>query len=199
MSQETLDFSNVDSVSGGYLSPGVYRVKPTAVELREAKEVGKNSSLKFTFEAVTEGYEGYSVDTNFFLTQKALPRLQYLHEKYFGIKLENKSISFKDLATYFSKKMLPKPKSFLLVVGGSESAKDGKIYADIPYADFIIDEAAHPDVEEGPYEEGSAAYNKVIRKQKALGATSSSAAVMSNAGAGAAAEDWKAPWELDNQ
>lgn len=193
MSQETLDFSGVEPVEGGgYLSPGYYHVKPTGVELVEAKEAGKSSSIKVEFTAINDPYEGQMVKAQFFLSAKALPRLQYLHERYFGVKLENKAITFKQLEEYFSKKMLAKPKTIFLSVSGREGT-DGKIYGDLPFADFIIDEGIHPEIEEGAFEEGSALYNKSIRKQKNV-ATMSNSAVLSN---GNAQTGWKAPWEAE--
>ena len=195
--QETLDFSNVESAEGGsgWLAPGYYHVKPTAVELIEAKEVGKNSSLKIEFTAVNEPYEGQTVKAQFFLTAKALPRLQYLHEQYFGMKLETKAITFKQLQEYFSKKMLAKPKTIFLHVTGREGVdKNGnvQIYGDLPFADFIIDESENPNVEEGAFEEGSAIYNKSIRRQKS--ASMSSSPVLSNS---EPAAEWKAPWDTE--
>lgn len=159
---DTLDFSAVEAAesnTGNYLKPGIYRAKPTEVELVERD--GGTSAIKVTFEGVTEPYEGAVVEEKFFLSQKALPRLQYLHEKYLGFKLENKAITYQKLTDYLAQKLLTKPKSILLSVGGREG-KDGKVYGQLPFTDFILD--ADANVEEGAYEEGSAQYNKSIKK-----------------------------------
>jgi len=62
-----------------------------------------------------------------------------------------------------SQKFLTKPKTVLIAVGGREG-NDGKVYGQLPFTDFILD--SDSDVEEGAYEEGSAQYNKSIRKNR---------------------------------
>lgn len=187
MNQETLDFSGVEpaeSGSGSYLRPGIYHVKPSAVELVERE--GGTAAIKVTFTAVDEEYDGQVVEEKFFLSQKALPRLQYLHKGYLGFNLENKSITFQKLADYLSQKLLTKPKTLLIAVEGKEG-KEGKIYGQLPYTGFILEEG-----EVGAYEIGSPAYIKSIRKDRNP-STSSSAAVLSTATSNKSG----LPWEDD--
>lgn len=184
--QETLDFSNVEAAEGGglYLRPGIYSVKPSKVELSAPE--GKTPCLKISFTAISGEYDGQSVEERFFLSPKALPRLQYLHEKYLGFKLENKAISLEQLEDYFSKKLTVKPKTIVVRVEGEEN--EGKVYGRLPYADFIIEDST--DVEEGAYEEGSEQYRKSVRKSRNA-STGSSAAVLSSP----VVQESKLPWD----
>lgn len=184
---ETLDFSNVAPAEGGglYLKPGVYYAKPSAVEL--VQKEGSSAAIKVSFTAVSDEYAGQSVDEKFFLTEKALPRLQYLHEKYLGFRLENAAITFKKLADYLSNKLLTKPKTIALVVGGNE--KDGKVYGQLPFTDFIVEDTSN--LEEGPFKEGSPEYLRVVRKARNA-ATASAAPILSG---GVASDNTKMPWE----
>lgn len=189
MSNDILDFSQIVPVEGGlgkYLKPGIYAVKPSEIELIEKE--GSNSAIKITFSAVNEPYEGSIVEERFYLTPKALPRLQYLHEKYFGARLENKAITFAKLTEYLKAKMLTKPKTLLVVVGGRQDGD--KIYGSLPYSDFVADENA----EEGAFEEGSAEYNRVIRKNNNA-STRSNSAILSNATSVSLGD--KMPWDND--
>lgn len=180
MNQETLDFSGVEpaeSGTGSHLKPGIYHLKPSTVELVETD--GKTSAIKVGFTSVDDGYEGQTVEEKFYLSQKALPRLQYLHEQYLGFRLENKAITYQKLTDYLSQKLLTKPKTILVKVGGREST-DGKVYNQLPYSDFILN--ADADVEVGAFEEGGAEYNKSIQKNRNAATMSTSAILQDRAG-----------------
>lgn len=191
MSTETaldLNFANVEAAEGGegkYLRPGIYFVKPTEVEL--VKKDGSTPFLRVIFTAINGDYEGCTVDERFFLSAKALPRLQYLHEKYLGFKLEKNFPAFEQLAEYFKNKLTVKAKTIAIAVAGQE--KDGKVYGGLPYTNFIIEDTAT--VEEGAYPEDSEAYRKSIRKVSNA-STNSNSAVLSG---GAAVGTNKLPWE----
>src|ERR1035437_5549438 len=173
---ELLDFSEVSAAEGGqgmYLRPGVYFVKPSSVELVEKE--GSTPCVKITFTAVNDDFEGMTVEERFFLSQKALPRLQYLHEKYLGFKLEKKAVSLQQLEIYLQQKLTVKPKTICVRVEGQE--KNDKVYACLPYTDFIIEDTTN--VEEGAYEEGSVEYKRAVKKARNA-STGSSASVLSN-------------------
>lgn len=183
-----LDFSGVDSAEGNggnWLRPGVYNVKPSDVELVEKE--GVKPRLKISFTPTSDEYSDAVLSESFFLSEKALPRLQYLHEKYLGFKLENKAITLKQLEEYFKKKLLVKPKTITIKVDGEQTGD--KVYARLPFTDFIIEE----NVEEGAFEEDSAEYKKAVKKGRNA-STGSNAAVLSTRSTGGDS----LPWNLDN-
>lgn len=156
------DFSKVEAAKNSqYVRPGMWRMTPTAVELEQPDN--KNPRLRITFTHKS----GASFKEMFIITPKALSRLQYLHEACFDKKLEKAFSSVEQLGEYFKKALLTKPRELPLIVGGEESS-DGKIYARLPFTGFIV--ANEENFEEGEFEQGTARYNDVVRKQ--FGATS---------------------------
>lgn len=151
------DFSKTESATeSSYLKPGVYNVKITKGEFGKSKEK-ETPFVAFTFS--TE--EGPSVVEKFMITEKAISRLQYLHEAWVGKKLEKNFKSEKEVADYFIKIFTsPKAGSRKIVVGGETTGKN--VYASIPYANFIVGDDS--DLELGPFEEDSEEWKKYVKK-----------------------------------
>jgi hypothetical protein len=151
------DFSNVEAAKGGqYLRPGMWKLTPTAVDFEQPDK--GNPRLKVTF----SHKDGSSLKEMFFLTPKALGRLQYLHEAWFGKKLEKAFSSAEQIGEYFKKALLSKSKEMPMLVGG-EQTMDGKVYARLPYTGFVI---MREDLfEEGEFEQGSARWNDNVKKK----------------------------------
>lgn len=140
-------------VENSYVKPGFYKMAPTKAELIEKE--GKTPYLNITF----EGNKGKLSD-KFYLSEKAIARLQYLHVGLYDKRLEKDFNSDKDLATYFNTLFEKKSITVNLVVGGEES--NGKTYASLPYTGFIMSE--DEPFEEGPFEPGTARYNQVVKR-----------------------------------
>lgn len=167
-------FKNVEvPVENTYVKPGFYKMAPTKAEL-VVKE-GKTPYLNITF----EGTKG-KLNDKFYLSEKAIARLQYLHVGLYDKRLEKDFATDADLATYFNTLFEKKSVPLNLVVGGEESG--GKVYASLPYTGFIMNDDAF---EEGPLEPGTARYNAVVKVSTAP--TGNSAIV--------SADDSKMPWD----
>jgi len=155
-----LDFSKVPvATSSSYLEPGMYRLKvdPTGTKVVSAQ--GKTSYLAVKFVAENGG----ALTEKFFLTAKALPRLQYLHEAWFGSKLDKSFKTYEDVGEYFKTYLTKKVVARPMITGGKFTA-DGKFYSGLPYTGFVIaDESVF---EEGPLDPESARYKNVVTVEK---------------------------------
>lgn len=150
------DFSKVEVPQQlNYLRPGTYVLSVTKVDLE--KPSGKTPYLNITF----SGKSGV-VKQKFYLTPKAFPSLQYLHESMFGKTLSKAFDNLDQIYTYFEKALTSKKIEKTMIVGGQES--NGKVYAELPYCRFVLKDGTP--YEEGAYEEGSARWNEVVRKSK---------------------------------
>jgi hypothetical protein len=150
------NFKDTEAATGAsWLTPGVWPLKPTKVEL------GK--FLKGTpFLAVTlTSEEGTNYTEKFVLSEKALGRIQYLHEAFFGKKCEKNFTSEKELETYFRKALTGKEFVRNIVIGGEIS--NGTVYATLPYTNFVVPEDS--DLEVGEFEEGDANWKKYVKKR----------------------------------
>lgn len=155
-----IDFSQVDpAAESSYLAPGMYRLKVDPENTKVVTPEGKNAYLSVRF----VDQNGSGINEKFFLTAKAMPRLQYLHEAWFGKRSDKKFTSFPEVGQYFQAALTAKIVTRPLVVGG-KITPDGKFYAGLPYSGFVIvDETLF---EEGPFEKGSEQYNKVVKVEK---------------------------------
>lgn len=151
------DFSKTEAAAASsYLVPGFYRMKVTAVKLETMANEKATKYLGFIFSTD----DGTSFTEKFFLSEKAIARLQYLHEAWTNKKCDKVFKTDKEVEAYFAKLFAnPKAPSKLLVVGGEES-KD-KIYAQLPYSGFVVTD--EEGVEEGPFEEGDANWKKYVK------------------------------------
>lgn len=161
------NFSSTESAKGlSYITPGVYPLKPTKVELGKFPNKG-TSYLGVTF----ENEEGQSLTEKFVLTEKAIGRLQYLHESMFGKKLDKDFDSEAAVEKYFRKALTGREIVKNFIVGG-EIAQDGNVYAVLGYTNFIDVEE---ELEVGEFEEGSAEYKKYVKRRTGNGEVSDKA------------------------
>jgi hypothetical protein len=156
----SINFSDVPAASANeYLEPGMYRLSVDKEGTKVVTENVKSPYLQVRFVAAN----GASVTEKFFLTAKALPRLQYLHEAWFNKRLERSFDSFKDIGEYFKAGLTAKIVSRPMVTGGKITA-DGKFYSGLPYSGFVI--MSEADFEEGPFEKDSVRYKNAVRIEK---------------------------------
>lgn len=160
MSDNSINFSQVPTAtSSSYLEPGMYRLKVDPTGTKVVAVPGKTSYLAVKFIADNGG----SVTEKFFLTAKALPRLQYLHEAWFSKKLDKSFKTYEDVGEYFRKYLTTNVTSRPMITGGKFTA-DGKFYSGLPYTGFVIaDESLF---EEGPLDPNSARYKNVVTVEK---------------------------------
>jgi hypothetical protein len=189
MNMSTFDFSKVEvAKSSQYVRPGMWKMSVTDVELVTPEN--KNPCLNITFSKS----DGASFRDRFFITPKALSRLQYLHEAWFGKKLEKAFTSVEQLGEYFKKALTTKSKEMPMIVGGEENA-EGRVYARLPFTGFVV---TNEDLfEEGEFEKGTARYNEVVKRSEMTtsDALSTDSAVLPSGDSEAdATEDSEMPW-----
>lgn len=151
------DFSKVEAAKQSkFITPGMWRLTPTAVDLETPENGNPRLNVVFTHR------DGGSFRERFIITPKALSRLQYLHEAWFGKKLEKAFSSVEQLGEYFKKALLTKVKEMPMIVGGEE-AQDGKVYARLPFTGFVV---TNEDLfTEGEFEPSSARYKDVVKRR----------------------------------
>jgi hypothetical protein len=159
---ESINFSKIPAAtSSSYLEPGMYRLKidPTGTKLIEPG-AGKTPYVAVKF--VSDS--GSALTEKFFLTAKALPRLQYLHEAWFGKKLEKKFNTYSEIGNYFAGALVLKPEVSRPMITGGKFTADNKFFSGLPYTGFVVaDESLF---EEGPFDTNSARYKNVVQWEK---------------------------------
>lgn len=151
------DFSKIDSAKEvKKLQPGCYVLAPTAVELNKE---GKTPRLVITFSG-----EAGEFKENFFLSEKAMARLQYFHENWWGKRLEKAFSSLEEIHAYFEKLVSAKHVPRTVIVGGREYVYNGEVRVGVnmPYTGFILREGSEVDL--GPFEPNSVLYNRFMQR-----------------------------------
>lgn len=183
------DFSKVEAPKETkYLSPGVYTLHPTAVELGESTQK-KTPYLDITF----TGNAGM-VKQKFYLSEKALQNLQYLHEGLFGKGITKSFDSNAQVHAYFEKVLTTKLVEKQFLVGGQE-ADNGRVYAELPFGRFFVREDAG--IPEGEFEKDSARWNDVVKKRdagKSVDLATDSSLLPSDGADSSVAADDDLPW-----
>jgi hypothetical protein len=188
--EETIDFGNVEAASEAkFLDPGMYRLKVDAENTSVIAQDGKTPYLTVRFYSEKDG----SVNEKFFLTAKALPRLQYLHEVWFNKKLDKKFTNFVQVGEYFKAALTSKIVTRPMVVGG-KITPDGKFYSGLPYTGFVVLEEAL--FEEGPFDKDSDQYKRVVKVEKANPAVANTdSAMLPSAGNMPSTGAGSSPWD----
>jgi hypothetical protein len=187
---EVIDFSQVDvPQSNKYLEPGMYRLKIDAESVKLMTPQGKNPYLTVTF----INKDGASVTEKFFLTKKALPRLQYLHEAWFSKKLTSTFATFEEVGKYFAKVLTTKIVARPMIVGG-KIAPDGKFWVGLPFDGFVVvDETKFV---EGPFDKDSDEYKRVVRVEKPNSAVANTdSPVLPSSDSSVSGDEMPDPWD----
>lgn len=152
----SFNFKDVDvpAENLSYIKPGFWKMAPVQADLVAVE--GKNPYISIIF----EGKEGKLVD-KFYLSEKAMVRLQYLHTELYEKKIEKDFASASDIATYFNTLFTKKKVELSVVVGGEESSDGTKVYAKLPFLNFVIKDE---DFTEGAFEPDSPRYKSVVKK-----------------------------------
>ena len=160
---QSINFSQIPvAQAASYLEPGMYRLKvdPDPKATKVVKQQGKTTYLAVKFVSDNGG----SVTEKFFITAKALPRLQYLHEAWFNKKLDKQFATYDEVAEYFQKALTIKPEVSRPMITGGKVTTDGKFFSSLPYTGFVV--ADEGNFEEGPFEVDSARYKNVVQIEK---------------------------------
>lgn len=173
MSNEAINFGAVPvATSSTFLVPGVYSLTPTEARLERG---GKSPYLEITF----TGKEG-SMKDKFYLSPKALERIQYLHNSLYGKPLEKPFTTYEEVAAYFDRAFKGKTVTTRVLVGGEES--NGRVYTRLGYSGFIIgdDETTYKKDKDGPFSPEDPLYGINVRKSAATPATNTDTVHMNN-------------------
>lgn len=150
------DFKNTESAKGvSFLTPGVYRLQPNKVELGAFPKGTKYLAVTFETEDEVE------ITEKFVLSEKAIGRIQYLHEGFFGKKCEKVFKSEEEVEAYFRKALTTKKLVKSVIIGGEIAGTN--VYASLPYTNFILEDDS--DMELGVFEEGSEEWKKFVKKR----------------------------------
>lgn len=151
------NFKETEAAKGvSFLTPGVWPLKPVKVEL------GKFPQKQTPYLGITfSNEEGTEYTEKFVLSEKALGRLQYLHEAFFGKKCTQNFSSEEELMKYFKKYLTGKEVVKNFIIGGEIS--NGTVYATLPYTNFIVTDEM--ELEPGEFEEGSDLWKKFVKKR----------------------------------
>lgn len=162
--KETFDFSTAaPATSTAFLAPGLYKLSVSDVKYTVPTDTKPDGSPKTPFLAITFSGKSGQLTEKFFITPKAIDRLQYLHEALSGKRCDKIFESTDQVGAYFSKFLMAKKVEKTFLVGGTE-ATNGTVYANLGYGGFIMPDDM--DVQEGAFPEGSAMWNANVKKNK---------------------------------
>ena len=157
-----IDFKNAKKATeASYVTPGIYEMKITDAKFE--KPEGKTMYVELTFDRVRDGAK---MKQKFYISEKeaTIGRLKYLHEDWTGKTIEKGFNSLAEVGAYFEKVFTSEPCKKItrfVKVGGTEES-DGKIYANLGFAGFIISAEKNP--EEMTFEVGDANWILNVKK-----------------------------------
>lgn len=180
----SFDFKNAQiPESSARLTPGVYSLTATAAE-------GGTSPNKGTeYVEVTFSGKAGSLKEKFFLTEKAIGRLKYLHQAIYEKDLERVFNKAEEIVAYFDKLFKAKAVEKQFIVGGKEAA-DGRVFTNLPFGGFIVPDELR--MLEGPFDKMGPMWMQYVQKAVISGAVASTDDVMlpSNASLGDKEDDF---------
>lgn len=158
MTAEKIDFTGVAPAEGNalggskFLKPGMYWLTPVeATYLTSSKKGTPGMEVTFKCSSKNDAYNEKIAKCKFWLSANTMPRINYLHQSFYGKLIEKKFNSWEELVKYFQAifeseqgKKIKKP----TVVAGSLSDDGTKIYSDMPYSGYLV---AEQDFEEGEF------------------------------------------------
>lgn len=155
--KETFDFKTVKvSEQVSYLQPGQY-----VLGIEDAKYVkpeGKKAdgSAKTPYLEVKFSGKAGQVTANMYITVKAFERLQYLYTQWFEKECDKEFDSIDAIGAFFEKVFTHEraKKVTKRVIIGGRTSEQGKVFAELPFKNFVISDADDT-FEEGPFEVNS--------------------------------------------
>lgn len=160
--ESSFNFGKIEAASGNsYVEPGQYVMNITKAEYVQPEGVNQQGNPKTPYVELTFESKMGKVNEKFYVSPGALPRLQYLHEQWFGKKCDKDFKSAEEVGRYFAKVMPMKPEIKKNINVGGTQATNGKVYANLVPFNFVI-----PDnipFEEGPFAVGSMAYVACVK------------------------------------
>lgn len=174
---EVIDFGGVVVQNNKYVGPGQYIMSIESAKFVKPTDRKPDGSAKTPYiETVFSGEHG-KVSCNFYLTAKALERLQYVHQEWAGKPCDKKFTSLDEAGLYFEKLLnhekIKSLKKRMFVYG---HVTNGKTYAEVGFTNWVIPDDALDFVEEA-YVPGSPKYVLAV-KVVAGGAPTSNSVIL---------------------
>lgn len=163
------NFENVEVPSGEqrktYLKPGMYELKLTNVEgfvtnpSDPKKTPTHGMEFEFTCTSTNMEYDNSIISCRFYITEKAMPRLQYLHNGLFDKPISRTFTNESEIVTYF-KSLVPHSTLVKMITGGKNV--NGKLYTDLPYMNFFASDGPESNWIEGEFPLNGSLFQKVM-------------------------------------
>ena len=178
---QIFDFSTVNETSNDtYLLPGMYSVSVTSAKYVQPEGNKPDGNPKTPYLELTFSGESGKLTDKFYVTAKALDRLQTIYVAWMGKKLDKKFDTIEAIGAFFelafnsekAKKTFKK-----IIVGGSQVGD--RVYGKIPYSRFIIPEDAVY-FKEGPFAKDSADWNFHVKVENNAATSSNDVMISSN-------------------
>lgn len=158
------DFSAIPvPQSGNYLQPGYYTVNISDIKYVKPTETKADGSAKTSYLEITFQADQGSITEKFYITPKALSRLQYLYANMVGSPLDKAFKNEEQIGAYFEKAFSSdKAKTIKknIVVGGKEVGE--RVFAAIPYSDYFLPEDMNPEF--GAFDANSSLYKRYLQR-----------------------------------
>lgn len=166
--KETFDFKKVGVTSNAaYLQPGQYVL--CAKEAKYVKPDGKkpDGTAKTTYLEITFGGEMGQISEKFYITPKAFERLQTIYTAWFEKPCDKSFDSMDAIGAFFELAFNSEKakKTFKRMIVGGRQAPDGKVYAQLPFSNYIVSDAEES-FKEGPFAKDSGQYIFHVRVEK---------------------------------
>ncbi len=166
---EFYDFKSTEVIKNvSYLSPGQYVLTVRSAEYIKPEGKKTDGSAKTPYLDVTFGGDSGEVGVKFYITPKAIARLQTIYTDWFGINCDKLFESTDAVGAFFEKAFTSEKakKTYKRMMIGGKQAQDGKIYAELPYSNYIVPDNAEGFIE-GPFEKDSIRWIQYVKMNPA--------------------------------
>lgn len=177
--KEVFDFKTVAvTPNKQYLKPGQYVLSVIGAKYEKPSGNKPDGTAKTPFLDVTFGGAAGQISVKFYITPKAFERIQTIYTAWFEKGCDKVFDSTDAIGAFFEKAFnseVAKKTSRRMIIGGKQ-ANDGKIYAELPYSNYIISDEQE-DFKEGAFETNSGQYMYHV-KMNPMNISSSTSDVM---------------------
>lgn len=169
MAKEVFDFKNIEVSSeenNSYLQPGMYILSAKSAKFVKPEGKKTDGSPKTSYLEITFGGDMGQITHKYFITPKALERLQTIYTVWFDKKCEKAFDSMEAIGAFFElafNSEKAKQVSKRMIISGRQVGD--KVYGDIPFSRYIVDDNAEW-FKEGPFAKDSADWAFHVKVEK---------------------------------
>lgn len=185
----TFNFKEVKvSENVSFLQPGQYLLSIT--DAKYVKPEGKRKDKfgkemnepKTPYLEVTFAGKAGKVSANLYITPKAFERLQYMYTQWFEKECDKEFDSLDAIGAFFEKAFSHEKTKKIMkrVIVGGKTSEQGKVFAELPFKNFVIPDSA-PEFTEGAFEQGSGLWMFYVKPSPVTPATGSNSVVLGGA------------------